>query len=85
MPLDPLVSISTTVFASILKFLLGLPHATTVDDIYDDIFIPKGDHMMKSEVYLLTLLPLHMLGSTVVANIWLVHNLLSLQDLDTLF
>ena len=26
-----------------------------------------------------------MLGSTVVANIWLVHNLLSLQDLDTLF
>ena len=40
--------------------------------------------MMKSEVYLLTLLPFHMLGSTVVANIWLVH-LLSLQDPDTLF
>ena len=45
-------------FSSILKFFLGIPHATTVDDIYEDIFIPKGDYIMKSEAHALTYLPL---------------------------
>lgn len=25
---------------------LGIPHATTADNIYDDIFIPKGNDIM---------------------------------------
>lgn len=71
--------------ASILKFLLAVPHATTADDIYEDVFIPKGNNLMTFEVYLLTFLALSMLGSTVVPNVWLVHNLQSFLGLDTLF
>lgn len=81
----PWVSTFTITRASIIQFLLGLPHATTADDIYEDVFIPKGSDTIVSEECLLTLLLLYMLGSTVVANIWLVYHLLSFQDHDLLF
>ena len=38
-------------FTFILKILSGLPHATTTDDTYRDIFIPKGDDAMKCVVF----------------------------------
>ena len=50
----PLVTISTITLASILKLLLGVAHASTADDIYENVFIPKGDNMTKPDVHLLT-------------------------------
>ena len=35
-------------------FLLGVAHATTADDVYEDLFIPKGDSMTEYMGYRLT-------------------------------
>ena len=37
--------------ALILNILSAIPHATTTDDTYGDIFIPKGDDAMKCVVF----------------------------------
>jgi len=41
-PVVPLGNLLHWVISQFLKALIGLPHATTSDDIYDGYFIPKG-------------------------------------------
>ena len=42
-PVVPLGKYFYHAVAPILEFVLAIPHATTADDIYEDVFIPKGN------------------------------------------
>ena len=70
----------------ILNVPLGIAHATTADDIYGDILIPKGDQRFDGDAYLLTL------ARACQDSLWWrtfgwcpTFYLLSIQELDTLF
>ena len=51
---------------------LGVPHASTEDDVYNGFFIPKGKFLSLSCALQFTVWELHSKGAIMMANTWYV-------------
>jgi hypothetical protein len=57
-----------------IAFTLGVPHASTEDDVYNGFLIPKGKFSSLSYALQFTVRQLHSKGAIVMANAWYVIN-----------